>query len=273
MNSYSSSPIEIIRSLSINKSLIYSLIKRDIKSRYQGSFLGILWSFFNPIFMLAVYTFVFSVVFKAKWSGVDTGSKTTFALILFAGLIVFNFFAECVNSAPRVILNNANYVKKVIFPIETLPWVTIGSAFFHLCVSVVVWILFYLIEIGLPHSTIFLLPVVLFPIILLVTGLTWFLSALGVYIRDIGQIVGIMTTVLMFLSPIFFPLDSLPEKYHAILNLNPLAPVISYMRDILYWGKLPNITSYLIYTCICLIVFVMGFIFFQKTRKGFADVL
>ena len=169
--------------------------------------MGILWSFFNPVLMLIVYTFVFSIVFKARWIG-GTDSKTEFALVLFAGLMMYNLFAECINRAPGLVLGNVNYVKKVVFPLEILPIVAIGSATFHLIISLFVWLCFYLIFIGVPPSTIGLLPVLLFPFFLMILGLTWLLASLGVYLRDVTQIIGILTTALLFLSPIFYPISA-----------------------------------------------------------------
>ncbi|MGL5470030.1 MAG: ABC transporter permease, partial [Shewanella sp.] len=169
INKYKATPFEMIGSLFNNWNLIFALIKRDISSRYQSSFLGIIWSFLNPIFLLAVYTFIFSVVFKAKWTG-GGDSKVEFALILFAGLIVFNVFSECVNRAPATVLQNANYVKKVIFPLEILPWVNLGASLFHASISIIVWMLFYIVVIGLPHITLLLVPVILIPLCFLVLG-------------------------------------------------------------------------------------------------------
>ena len=174
--------------------------------------MGLLWSFFNPVLMLAVYTFVFSVVFKARWAG-GSDSKTEFALVLFAGLLVFNLFAECVNRAPGLILSNVNYVKKVIFPLEILPVVALGSAGFHFLISLVVWSIFYLLFFGIPPATILLLPLILIPLVLITLGISWLLASLGVYLRDVSQIIGVVTTVLMFLSPIFYPIVALPEEY------------------------------------------------------------
>lgn len=265
-------PKEIVASFWRNRRLIFNLIKREVVGRYRGSALGLLWSFFNPVFMLAVYTFVFSVVFKARWSG-GNESKSEFALVLFAGMIVFNLFAECFTRAPTLVLSNSNYVKKVVFPLEILPWVTVGSALFHACVSASVWLLFYFVTAGWPHPTALLLPIVLFPLVWLILGLAWFLASLGVYLRDVGQLVGIFTTVLMFLSPIFYPITALPTKYQSLLALNPLAPAISQTRDILYWGVVPSLNGYLIYLFACFVVAALGFAWFQKTRKGFADVI
>jgi lipopolysaccharide transport system permease protein len=272
MQNFSISPREMITSLWRNRSLILALIKREVVGRYRGSFLGVFWSFFNPLFMLAVFTFVFSVVFQARWGG-GTDSKTEFALVLFAGLIVFNLFAECVNRAPGLILANVNYVKKVIFPLEILPWVVFGSAMFHAAISIGVWLTAYALLFGLPHITALLLPLIFLPLALLIMGVSWMLASLGVYLRDVSQFVGILTTMLMFLSPIFYPVTALPEKYRPFLLLNPLAPAIEQTRNVLFWGKIPGLAMLGGYFLAASCVAWLGFAWFQKTRKGFADVL
>ncbi len=255
-----------------NRSLIIALTKREVFGRYRGSILGIFWSFFNPLFMLTVFTFVFSVVFKARWGG-GSGSKTEFALVLFAGLIVFNLFAECINRSPNLILANVNYVKRVIFPLEILPWVALGSAMFHAMISLSVWLGAYILLYGLPHVTVLLLPFVFLPLAFFIIGLSWVLASLGVYLRDVSQFVGILTTVLMFLSPIFYPVTALPETYRSFLLLNPLMPAIEQTRNILFWGKIPDMSIMGAYFISALCIAWIGFIWFQKTRKGFADVL
>lgn len=276
MQNFSASPIEMVRSLWRNRSLIRSLAAREVVGRYRGSFMGILWSFFNPVFMLLVYTFVFSVVFKAKWSSgsvVSNDSKTEFALVLFAGLIVFNLFAECFNRAPSLVLANVNYVKKVVFPLEILPWVALGSALFHATISLSVWLVAYLILLGLPQLTVFWLPFIALPLLLFIMGLSWALAALGVYLRDVSQLTGMATTTLMFISPIFYPASALPEKYRQVLYLNPITPAIELVRDVLYWGRAPNLIMLTIYTIAAAVLAWLGFAWFQKTRKGFADVI
>lgn len=272
MLTFSISVTEIAASLWRNRSLVRALIQREVVGRYRGSFMGILWSFFNPLLMLVIYTFVFSVVFKSRW-GTGSESKTEFALILFAGLILFNLFSECVNRAPVLIVANANYVKKVVFPLEILPWVSLGSALFHFGVSLTVWLSAYLILFGVPHPTVFLLPAILMPLVLFTIGLTWFLAALGVYLRDVAQMTGILTSILMFLSPIFYPVSALPEKFRALLLLNPLTLVIEQVRDVMFWGVVPNLGLYLAYLAGAFFMAWIGFAFFQKSRKGFADVL
>jgi lipopolysaccharide transport system permease protein len=276
MQNFSASPTEMVRSLWRNRSLIRSLVTREVVGRYRGSFMGILWSFFNPVFMLLVYTFVFSVVFKAKWGGsgaMNSDSKTEFALVLFAGLIIFNLFAECFNRAPTLILANVNYVKKVVFPLEILSWVALGSALFHAAISLSVWLAAYLIFIGLPQITSLWLPFVLLPLVLFIIGLSWALAALGVYLRDVSQLTGMATTTLMFISPIFYPASALPEKYRQVLYLNPITPAIEMARDVLYWGKTPNLIMLTVYTVAAAVLAWLGFAWFQKTRKGFADVI
>lgn len=272
MQHFSSSPREMVASLWRNRDLLKALVKREVIGRYRGSILGTIWSFFNPLFMLAVYTFVFSVVFQARWN-TGSDSKTEFALVLFTGLLVFNLFADCFNRAPGLIVGNVNYVKKVIFPLEILPWATMGSALFHAGVSFAVWLLFYLVFFGMPPVSALLFPIAILPVILFTMGLSWFLASLGVFLRDVAQVVGIATTVLMFLSPIFYPLSALPAQYRPVLFLNPLTLAIEQARNVLIWGKVPDLSVFTVYLGISMLLAWLGFVWFQKTRKGFADVL
>ncbi len=252
------------------------MTKREVIGRYRGSVLGILWSFFNPLLMLTVYTLVFSVALKARWNvGADggTASKAEFAIILFAGLIAYGFFSECVNRASSLVLSNVNYVKKVVFPLEILPWVSIGAALFHAAISLCVLLLFYLLVNHSLQWTAVFVPLVLLPLILLTVGVAWFLSALGVYLRDVGQTVGLLTTALMFLSPIFYPLAALPENYRPLLMLNPLSYLIEETRNVMIFGRSPNWSMLCFYVVGSALAAWLGFAFFQKSRKGFADVL
>ncbi|QWA29944.1 ABC transporter permease [Pseudomonas sp. RC3H12] len=273
MQRFSASPMAMLGDIWRNKGLVYALAKREVIGRYRGSYLGMLWSLFNPIFMLAVYTFVFSIVFKARWGTSGSGSQTEFALILFTGMIVFGFFSECISRAPSLVVSNANYVKKVVFPLEVLPVVTLAGAFFHLVISLVVWLVFYIVSFGLPHATSLLFPLVLLPLIFFVLGLAWFLASLGVFLRDVGQIVGILITALMFLSPIFYPIAAIPERYRYLINLNPLTHFIEQTRDVLVWGTVPEVGYWLVSLLASLAFAWLGFAWFQKTRKGFADVV
>lgn len=269
---YSASPMALLRSLRRNRDLLKGLVVREVVGRYQGSVMGLLWSFFNPILMLAVYTFVFSYVFKARWTGGD-GSKSEFALILFAGLMVFNMFAECCNRAPTLVTGNAGYVKKVVFPLEILPIVNLGASLFHLLVSFLVWAGFYVVFMGMPHASILLMPVAILPLVLITLGVSWMLASLGVYLRDVAQVIAVVTLVLMYLSPIFYPISLMPEQYRPFMQLSPLTATVEQVRAVLMWGQGIDWARWGVSMAIALVVAWLGFAWFQKTRRGFADVL
>ncbi len=272
MQHFSINPLEMISSIWRNRYLIKATTKREIQSRYKGSTIGIFWSILTPLFMLTVYTFVFSEVFKARWHG-GTSSKGEFALLLFAGLIVFNIFSECLNKSPMIIMNNVNYVKKVVYPLEILPVVNILSTLFNALVSMIVWFMAYLLFYGMPHLTVLYYPLVIIPLIMITLGLSWFITSLGVYLRDVGQFIGLFTTALMFMSPVFYSADILPDNFKAMMYLNPLTAVIEQARNVLYWGLTPDVRVLVTYWIVAFIVAWLGFAWFQKTRKGFADVL
>ncbi len=272
MRDFLATPVEMVASLWRNRSLINASAKREVLGRYRGSALGLLWSFFNPLFMLAVYTFVFSVVFNARW-GTGGSSKVEFALVLFAGLIVFNLFAECIGRAPILILSNPNYVKKVVFPLEILPFVVLLAALYHALISLVVWLAAYILLFGVPHASVFVLPMVILPFTFFIMGLSWALASLGVFLRDVSQFIGVVVTTLMFLSPVFYPASALPDSFRQLLYINPLTPVIEMTRELLFWGNMPNFTMLAVYWLATGCIAWLGFAWFQKTRKGFADVL
>jgi lipopolysaccharide transport system permease protein len=263
----------IFLSLWHNWNLIWQMTKREVIGRYRGSVMGLFWSFFNPLLMLVVYIFVFGVVFKARWNtGASTG-QAEFAIILFSGLITFHLFSESINRAPGLVLSNVNFVKKVVFPLEILPWVAVGCSLFHALINVFVLLIFFAFTYHFIYWTALLLPLVWLPFVLLIMGISWFLAATGVYIRDVGQVVGVVTSVLMFLSPIFYPIDALSENYRFLLHLNPLTFVLEQVRAIIVWGQLPNWTGLMLYLLASIMVAALGFAWFQKTRKGFADVI
>jgi len=270
---YSATPLQMLDSFWSNRYLIWQMIKREILGRYKGSILGIAWSFFHPILMLVVYTFVFAVVFKARWDLGDDQGMANYALVLFTGLIVHGLFADCINRAPTLMLANVSYVKKIIFPLEILPIITMGSSLFHAFVSIVVLLgglLILQVDIGI---SIVLFPLVLLPLVLLTLGVAWFVAATGVYIRDLGQIIGISTTVLLFTSPIFFPLSAVPEHLRHWVLLNPITFIVEQLRLVIIWSQFPNWSGFLIYCSISLVISWLGFWWFQRTRKGFADVV
>ena len=269
---FSTSPYEMVASLWRNRVLVKASVNREVLGRYRGSLMGLLWSFLNPLFMLAVYTFVFGGVFKARW-GSNSDSNTEFALVLFAGLVMYNLFSECIIRAPGLILSNVNYVKKVVFPLEILPFVSLLSALFHWLISLGVWLLVYGLFYGVPHASVLYLPLIVLPFVMFIMGLSWALASLGVYLRDVSQIIGVIITALMFMSPIFYPASALPEDYRYLLYLNPLTPVVELTRDVLFWGKTPAFVLLGVYCLASATIAWLGFAWFQKTRKGFADVL
>jgi lipopolysaccharide transport system permease protein len=248
------------------------MIKREVVGRYRGSILGLFWSFAHPLLMLSVYTFAFSVVFKARWGEMEE-TKAQFATIAFVGMIVHGLLADVVTRAPALILSHVNFVKKVVFPLEILPIVLLGSALFHYAVNLSVLLLALLVTSGGWHWTIILIPFVLLPFSIMASGIAWALASLGVYIRDIGQIASILMTVAMFLSPVFYPLSAIPEKYHYIILASPLTFIIEQARAVLVFGRLPHWKGLLVYYIVASGVAWLGFAWFQKTRKGFADVL
>jgi lipopolysaccharide transport system permease protein len=264
----------LAKSLWRNRQLIVQMTKREVLGRYKGSAMGLAWSFFNPVFMLVVYTFVFSEVFKSRWGGAGgDDSKTQFAVILFAGMIVLSLLSEVLNRAPGLILSNVNYVKKVVFPIEILPVIAMGAALFHSLISLGVLLTAFTIFNGYLHPTVIFMPLVLLPLVILALGLAWMLASLGVFLRDVGQTIGLITTVLMFLSPVFFPITAVPERFRPIMMANPLTFIIEQAREVLIWGHLPNWLGLGIYTLVATFIAWAGYAWFQKTRKGFADVL
>ncbi len=222
--------------------------------------------------MLLIYTFVFSVVFKARW-GTQEGSRIEFAVILFIGLMIYNVVSEVLVRSPSLIISNTNFVKKIIFPLEILPIVSLCTSLFHMAISFIVWIISYIILFGLPHYTALYLPLIMIPVVFFTLGLSWFLSSLGVYIRDVGQIIGLFTTILLFISPIFYPANILPPEYQVILNMNPLTFIIEQARAVLMWGETPDFRNLMLMTTLSMIVAAFGLAWFQKTRGGFADVL
>ena len=269
---HSTSFTSLAKSLLRNRQLVMQMTKREVVGRYRGSAIGMAWSFFNPVFMLVIYTFVFSEIFKARWGGGDE-SKTLFALVLFVGIIVLNLFSEVLNRAPGLITSNANFVKKVVFPLEILPIVAILSALFHSIISLCVLLLAFTLFNGYLHWTVVFIPLVFTPLVILIAGLSWMLASLGVFIRDVGQTITLVTTVMMFLSPVFYPLTAVPPRFRIFMNANPLTFIIEQARTVLIWGKLPNWYGLCVYMTLATVFLWFGYFWFQKTRKGFADVL
>lgn len=267
------SAMHMVRGLLRHRSLIGQMTRREVVGRYKGSIMGLAWSFLNPLLMLVIYTFVFRVIFNARWDTAGNESRVDFAIVLFVGMIVHALFAECVNRAPALIMSNVNYVKKVVFPLEILPAVALGSALFHAAASMLVLLAVVLLTNGGLHAQVLLAPVLFLPIAATALGFGWFLASLGVFVRDVGQVTGVFTTALLFLSPVFYPLSAMPERYRGLIQINPLTFAIEQMRGAVIWGRNPDWGLYGVYLALGLLTAWLGFWWFQRTRRGFADVL
>ena len=269
---HSATPIAMLSGLLRNRELLWELVKRDFIGRYKGSMLGVVWSLFNPLLMLAIYTFVFSMAFKARW-GVGEESKVAFAIVLFSGMIIHSFFAECLNRAPSIIISHPRYVKKVVFPLEILPWMSLFSALLHFLVSFGVLLGFCFLAGVTVHIGVLLTPIIIFPLILMILGFSWAFASLGVYLRDLSQVISMVSTISLFLAPVFYPIDALPETFRALLIWNPITLPIIQLRDLMLWGKPLQWQDWLISLAIGASICQIGYWWFQKSRRGFADVL
>ncbi len=267
------SPLAMFANQWNHRGLTLQLAKREVAGRYRGSVAGLAWSFISPLLMLVIYTFFFSVVFKARWTQAPGEDKVDFAFPLFCGLIAYAMFAECVNRAPSLVIANANYVKRVVFPLDILPMVVLLSALFHAMVSLVVLLVAIAATGRQVHAAAFLVPVLLLPLALVSLGLSWLLASVGTFVRDTSQFALFFTTAAMFLSPVFFPMSAMPVEFRGPMALNPLTQAIEQMRQAIIWGGLPPIGAYLAQLAVGLAVAWAGFWWFQRTRRGFADVI
>jgi lipopolysaccharide transport system permease protein len=254
-----------------NRQLFLQMVKRDVLSRYRGSFGGLIWSFLQPLLMLAVYTIALGYFLHATWPG--THNSLEYSVVLFSGLILFNFLAECIGRAPLIVLNNPNYVRKIIFPLEILAWVTVTAALFHTALSFVAWLVFDLLVRHAVHWTVIFVPLLLFPLALVAVGVCWLLGATGVFIRDISQLVVPLVQAMMFLSPLFYSVKDVPATFRKVLLINPLSFVIEQARAVMIAGQLPNFGGLAVYWLASAVFAWLGFCWFQHARDGFADVL
>jgi lipopolysaccharide transport system permease protein len=266
-------PLTMIRNLWAQRDLLRQLTVREVMGRYKGSYLGFLWSLLTPLFTLMVYTFVFSVIFKATWGVSPSESRAEFALTLFCGLIAFNVFSECLNRAPGLIVSSPNYVKRVVFPLEILPLSVLGAALIHSLMSLVVLCLGILVFVGAIRWTVIYLPLVYLPLIGLCLGLSWFLASLGVFIRDTGYLVGVALQVLFFMTPIIYPISSVPTVLQLALRLNPLSSIVEDFRRVMMWGRAPDWPWWGAMTLLSGLVTVAGYVWFMKLKRAFADVV
>jgi len=266
-------PWRIVRHLRGHGSLIQQLTKRDILARYRGSFLGAFWSLLRPLGMLTVYAVVFGFIFQSRLGQGANESKLDFTLALFCGLVLFDFLGESLSRAPMLVLANPNYVTKVVFPLEILSVSAVGAALIQMLISFIPLLAALLAAHGTIPLTALYLPLVVLPLILLALGLSWFLSSLGVFIRDINAIVPVALTILMFASAIFYSLNRVPPQFQTLFLFNPIALVVHEARNILLWGISPSWGRLALLWVASFLVAVSGYAFFMRTKRAFADVM
>ncbi len=261
------------RSIVDHWSLLLQLVRREVEARYRGTVLGLVWSFLSPVLLLVVYTFIFSTIFNARW-GLQNESKGLFALAAFCGMLGFGVFSEVVAKAPSLIVGNSNLVKRVVFPLELLVPVALGSALVQLLIGLCVWCVgWFFVTASLPPVTIIWFPVVIVPVALYALGCGWLAAALGVFFRDLAQIVSLGLQVLFLVTPIFFPLSRVPERLQALVQVNPLCDIIENIRVILVIGQPPHLPSLVTSTLCGFVIALLGSWFFARTKGAFADVI
>ncbi|MCL4432233.1 MAG: ABC transporter permease [Epsilonproteobacteria bacterium] len=251
--------------------LLKELSKREVFLRYRGSLLGIWWALLTPMAMLLVFTFVFGEIFQAKWDG--GGNIAEFSVKLYAGLVVFWFFNEIITKAPGLIVSQPNYVTKVIFPLEILPVATVIGSLFHLLINLIILLAASAILYEKVYLSIIALPIIIAVTIPMLLGIAWTFCALGVYIRDISTLIGILMNMLMFLSPIFYPMKAVPEGVRWIFELNPMNLPIQWVRESVCEGIWPSLSALALYCVLSLLIGIAGWKLFGIMRKGFSDVL
>lgn len=262
----------LFASLLANRSLIAELTRREIHGKYRGASFGMLWALISPFLMLAVYSLAFGNILKSRWPQTGQGAHS-FALILFVGLIVHGFFGECITRAPQLVTQNPNYVKRVVFPLEVLPWPMVLSALFNLFTNLAAFIV---LQVAVDHRFVWqivLFPVAIAPLVILALGVSWWLAALGVYFRDIGQVTSVMVTALLFTSTAIMPLSAVSPGVRWMFNLNPLSYIIDQSRGVALWGQLPDWLGLTTYALFALAFTYLGYWTFMVTKRGFADVI
>lgn len=254
-----------------HRSLAIELTKREFSGKYRGSFGGLLWSFAQPLFLLTVYTVAFGVILKARWG--FSGSTREYALMLFAGLIVFNAFSEVLNKSTTLITSNPNFVKKVVFPLELLPVIVVATALMHALIGVCVWFTGYILLIGQPKATALAFPLVFICFVPVLLGMAWLLSAVGVVVKDIGQLTGMLNHTLLFMTPIFYSIEAAPPLLQSLLMLNPLTFVVEQFRLVLFYGQMPALKGLAVYFCLASVFAWLSYVLFKRLRPSFADMV
>lgn len=266
-------PLQTFRSITRHHYLIGQLVRRDVLLKYRGSMLGIGWSFLYPLLLLSAFTLVFGGVFGGRWGGgIGDMKGLELALFIYCGLVVFTPFSEVATTAPRLLLGNQNFIRKIIFPSEILPLVSLLSASIHGAAHLLLLLLAALMT-GHAHGSLLLAPAALLPAWLFTLGLAWFFAAAGAYVRDLTHGMPILVQLLMFLSPVFYPLAAAPELLRTLHGLNPLALAMEDLRRTVIMGLPPDWHAWLLMFCVGLVCSMVGYAFFMRCREEFADVL
>lgn len=258
--------------LARHRALILELTRREVDGRYRGASLGMLWALVSPFLMLCIYAIAFGTVLGGRWPEVRA-TDTPFSIVLFAGMIPYFVLAECMVRSTELVIANPSYVKRVVFPLEILPWPMIFSALFHCLMNVIV---FLAMRMAMEHRfewTVLYMPAVILPIALVGLGVAWFISSLSVYVRDLRQMMGLASMAILFLSSVMIPLATVPQKYKAIFMLNPLSFIAEQSRAVLIWGQAPDWAGLGWHVAAALAFLYAGYAWFLSTKRGFADVL
>lgn len=251
--------------------LFRQLLVRELSARYRATTLGLLWIVLQPLMMLAIYTLVFNGIFKIRW--VDGGSPADFALVLFAGLIVFNFFAEVFISSPTAVSSQPNYVKKVVFPVALLGVVRVAAAAVPALAGLLLLLIAQWLVAGVPSAWFLLAPVVLLAMVPMLMGISWLMSGFGVYLHDITQVGGVLVSMLLFLSPIFFPPNAMPADVRFLIDFNPLVMPMEQLRALTVYREAPDFAGLAEYFGVSCVFAAMSYRVFRRLAQGFADVL
>lgn len=266
-------PLALVRRLLRHQFLLRQLVRKNVATAYQGSLVGVSWILLRPLLTLAIYGFCFGVVFQGRFFRQTTGGSLEFAMVLFVGLTIFSLLSEMLTVAPSLVAGNANFVKRVVFPLDLLVPAQLGAALVQLTMSAVVFLAgraFLDPALGWPALSV---PLLIVPYLMLTLGLAWFLASLGVFVRDLQQVVPLGITGLMFLSPLFYPVSAVPPYLRATIYLNPVTFIVDSARNALFRNEWPDPIGFLVYFLVAALVMWLGWAWFEKTKRGFADVL
>jgi lipopolysaccharide transport system permease protein len=267
------SPRHILRDLLAHRELIGAYAKREFQSTHRATYLGLFWTVLSPLMMLALYAFVFGFIFNGKFTQRATETPAEFALALFVGLSFYQCFAACLSGAPSLVVSNAAYVKTLAFPLQVLSVSAVLNALFNLGISIGLSVVAVLVMYGGVHASAVSLILHVICIALIALGVSWFVSALAVFIRDVAAVIVPINVVLMFVSSVFFPLSALKGRVRAVLELNPLAVIVDQARGAFLYGHWPDFAVLGYVFAFSVLVAVLGYWFFMRTKAGFADVI